>query len=157
MAAVPSTVSGISRLTVGKLRAILRHHGFSILGSKDQLVIRALSLRQGCTASISVKGEQQLKDTVKISRSLLFAQRSLNLSSYTYHKRTYASTTTKSVLSVPLHIRTEDDLTDMFMPLLKHLTSIRDERRAKDEKTTVNLVRAPAIAEDEDAIKEQIA
>ena len=44
---VPHTISGINRLTVAKLKAILRAHKLPYLGSKDELVLRVFMLRQG--------------------------------------------------------------------------------------------------------------
>ncbi len=54
LTAVPNTVAAISKLTVGKLRAILRHHGCS-----DQLTLRVLLLRQGSTAAMLLEEERQ--------------------------------------------------------------------------------------------------
>ena len=39
LAKVPAITSGISRLLVGVLRAILSHHGIPIHGVKDELVL----------------------------------------------------------------------------------------------------------------------
>ena len=63
---IPTRVSTINQLPVAKLREILHYHGFSIMGSKDQLVIRVYLLRQGQTAAIMAKEEEQIKEFTKM-------------------------------------------------------------------------------------------
>ncbi len=42
---VPTTVSGLNRLTVPQLRAILHHHNVVTLGVKDELVMSFPSMK----------------------------------------------------------------------------------------------------------------
>ncbi len=52
--AVPNTVTSLNKLTAGKLRVILRHHGCSMLGSKDQHSIKgalATTRKHGCNVN----------------------------------------------------------------------------------------------------------
>ncbi len=78
-----------------------------MLGSKDELVLRVLLLRQGNTAAMSIKEEQELKNLIKVSKDLIFAQRNLKLYSHVYRKRTYSFTATNASITVPLNIHTE--------------------------------------------------
>ena len=57
---------------------------------------------------------------------------------------------------MPLNIRNEPNLTDMFKPLLEHLALLNDQRTAKGKSSTINLVKAPQLPEDNDPLKEQI-
>ena len=55
---VPKTVTSINHLPVARLREILHHHGFPVLGSMDQLAIRVYLLRNGQTAAINALEEE---------------------------------------------------------------------------------------------------
>ena len=127
---MPTSVASLSKLTVAKLRAILRYHNCSIVGCKDQLVLRVLLLRQGRTATMLVKEEQELKELIKIIQ-LIFAQRFLKLSTRIYRKRTYHTTSTASFLPVPVRTHSETDLTDLFLPLLDYVALQHDQRAAQ--------------------------
>ena len=109
------------------------------MGCKDQLVQRVLLLRQGRTATMLVKEEQELKELIKIIQ-LIFAQRFLKLSTRIYRKRTYHITSTASFLPVPVSTHSETDLTDLFLPLLDYVALQHDQRAAQDERNTISLV-----------------
>ena len=44
----------------------------------------------------------------------------------------------------------------MFKPLLDHLALPNDQRTARDKLSTINLVKAPQVPEDNDSLKGQI-
>jgi len=44
----------------------------------------------------------------------------------------------------------------MFKPLLDHFAPLNDQRTARDKSSTINLVKAPQLPEDNDSLKEQI-
>lgn len=139
------------------MRAILKHHNCSIAGNKDQLVIKVLLLRQGETAAILVKEEQELKELIKIAQQLIFAERFLKLSKHIYRQRTYRTTTNTSFLQVPISVHSETDLTDIFLPLLKHITLQHDQRAAQDKSNTISLVhKKAATAGDFESLKQQL-
>ena len=68
IARIPTTQAAISKLPVSKLRAILKWHGISILGSKDELILRVQLLRAGKTASIFNKEEAELRQIIEIAQ-----------------------------------------------------------------------------------------
>ena len=84
------------------------------LGSKDQLVLRILLLRQGCMAAMLVKEQLELKDIIKTAQQVILVQRKLKLTKHIYHRWTYSTTTTKLIITVPINIWDESNLTDMF-------------------------------------------
>ena len=61
---VPTTSTAINRLTIAKLRLILRHHNLPIVGSKEQLVMRVFLLKHNRTSAVSARG--QIKDLIKL-------------------------------------------------------------------------------------------
>lgn len=101
LSSVPTSTTAINKLPAGKLRAILKHHNCPVFGTKDQLVLRVLLLRQGHTKEIALPEEQQLKDVIKVSQRLIIAQRRLNLSSHVFHRRIYTTQASSSFLPVP--------------------------------------------------------
>ena len=52
LALIPSSLTGIGRLPVSKLRAILWHHAFPITGTKDEFALHVFLLRQSHTSHI---------------------------------------------------------------------------------------------------------
>ena len=91
LATLPKTISAISNMSVAKLRKVLHYHGFSALGNKDQLALRVYLLRQGETAAINAREEEQIKDLIGIYKVLSFAQRKLQLRSTIYQQRTFST------------------------------------------------------------------
>jgi len=61
LSSVPSTNTGISRLTIPYLRTILTHHHLPVIVCKEQLVLRVYLLRQGRKVAVTAKEEEQLK------------------------------------------------------------------------------------------------
>ena len=134
LSAVPSTTSVISKLTVQELRSILKHHGYSRVGTKDQLVLRVFLLRNGKKAAVTAREEEQLKDLVNITVSVIFEQWTLSLTSHVYRKRSY--TTGQQIphfVAMPSHINSENDLQHLFNPLLEHLMEIRIRNEIETE------------------------
>ena len=130
---VPSSLSELHKLTVGKLRAILKHHNYAFTGTKDQLVLQVSLIRQGKQHMVLYPEEQEIKNLVEISKKLTLAQRELGLSMHTYHKRTHTIQTNASFLGVPTDIKTEADLEHIFDPLIHYIEQTIQTRKHRDD------------------------
>ena len=139
LANVPKTVTAINHLPVAKLREILHHHGFPVMGNKDQLTLRIYLLRHGQTAAITAREEEQLNDFIRIFKLLVLAQRKLKLSNHTYQKRTFSTKAYKQMISPPDHI-SASNAHELFEPVIAYLDNQRKQREEKDNRGTVHLV-----------------
>ena len=144
LATLPNITSALTRIPVGKLREVLHYHDFPTSGIKEQLVLRVFLLRQGCTAAITAKEENKMKNTIKIHYKLILAQRKLNctLSAHTYYKRTHSSSTSISTPLFPLPetIHSPDDLHLLFAPLLDYMNSQHSLREINDDSSTLRMI-----------------
>ncbi len=156
---IPNTMKGISRFTVGKLRAVLRFHGCPASGCKEQLVLRVYLLRNGQRAAITAREEEEIKDFVSIHKNLILSERRLNLTHHTYHTRAYSTLTSgsDSTLLTPLQVREPSHLSEVYQPLLSYLSQIREQRKEEEEKTAVHLVSPPVSSDNDEALFEQIS
>ncbi len=145
LAIIPTTTSTIAKLTVGKLRAILKYHGFPVTGGKDQLVLRVGLLRNGQRAAVTAREEEQVKYLVGITYKLILALRQLGLTRHTYYKRKFSSQrpTETSFVPPPTEVREASHLTNLFESLLSYLDTQRSQRKEQDERRTVQLRAAP--------------
>ena len=134
LSAVPCTTSAINKLTVHELRAILKHHGYSTIGSKDQLTLRVFMLRQNKRVGITAREEEQLKDLIYLTYNLIHEQRKLSITSHVYRKRTYTLQTVKPhFVPLPAHVSCEQDLKVIFQPLLDHIDKKRSNHEEEDQ------------------------
>jgi len=140
-------------MPVSELRAILKYHGVSFSGTKDQLVLKVFLLRQGHTAATTAREEEQVKDLKRLVQQLIFAQRNLQLTNHTYQQRT--STSCKHFVAVD-GIRSESDLTYLFSPLIDYINKLRRDKEEQDQSTTVQLVQCNSGTADS-AKREQIS
>ena len=152
---VPTTTAAISHMPVSELHAILKYHGVSFSGTKDQLVLKVFLLRQGRTAATTAREEEQVKDLIRLVQQLIFAQRNLQLTNHTYQQRTYTSTSCKHFIAVD-GIRSESDLTNLFSPLIDYINKLRRDKEEQDQSTTVQLVQCNSGTADS-AKREQIS
>ena len=111
---VPHTISGIGRLTVAKLKAILRTHKLPYLGSKDELV-RVFMLRQDRRSEASLKERNAMVDLINVAKDLIMAEQLMNLTNHIYRTRKYATYTSKTFVPMPSHIRGEQDLLNLYI------------------------------------------
>ena len=152
---IPTSVLAINRLPSSKLREILHYHGFVFIGSKDQLTLKVHLLRHGNTAAITGREEEQIKDLIRVTKLLMLAQRKLQLSSHTYQKRTYSTKVYYHFVDTPAGT-TEDNVHELFDPLISYLDQKRQERMDKD-KTSLNYGNSSSTTCISDTdIKEQI-
>ena len=89
LSSLPTSTSGLNRLTIPKLRCILQHHGYTPIGTKDQLVLRVYLLRHRQTAAIVARERCQMKNFINLCRKIILAQRSLHVKHHVYRKRKY--------------------------------------------------------------------
>ena len=101
------------------LKTVLKTHNLPYLGTKDQLVLRVLMLRHGHADEASLKEVNQLKDFVNLAKQLITQQQTLNLTSHCYRVRKYSTFTGKTFVPMPSHVNGEEDLSNLFVPLLK--------------------------------------
>ncbi len=151
---VPTGLSQLKKLTVGKLRAIIHCHGFPTMGTKDQLVIRVAFLRQGKTSEMFKVELKQLMDLVKICYQLILAERKkcyLRKVHHTYQRRTYAySSVRHTSVSLPQHVCRMNDLQNLFEPLLDFLNIIHTSYKEKDQQSTIGLMPNKSAMDPED-------
>lgn len=152
---VPHTISGIGRLTVAKLKAILRAHKLPYLGSKDELVLRVLMLRQGRRSEASLKQRNAMVDLINVAKDLIMAEQLMNLTNHIYRTKKYATYTSKTFVPMPSHIRGEEDLLNLYSPLQDYLQEL-----SCAHSTTQELIRSSkstsANSSEESILKEQV-
>ena len=130
---VSLSTSSINKLTIQELRAILIHHGYSSVGSKEQLVLRVFLLRNNKRSGITAHEEEQVKDLIHVSYNIVLEQRRLALTSYVYRKRLLSTKNIQTkTLSIPIHVSCEQELRSLFKPTVDHLKLIRDTREKED-------------------------
>ena len=91
---LPTSMSGIFKLTIPKLRSILQHHKHPPFGNKDQLAMKVLLLREGKTAAMYDREEAQVMDLIKLTLESIHNQRYLNVTSHIYYRKRQFSTST---------------------------------------------------------------
>ena len=134
LSAVPCTTSAINKLTIHELRAILKHHGYSTIGTKDQLILRVFMLRHNKRVGITAREEEQLKDLVQLTYKLIYEQRKLSLNSHIYRKRTYTLQTVKPhFVPLPNHVSCEQDLKLLFQAFIDHINKEQSKREEEDK------------------------
>ena len=143
LSSIPSTTTGIQRLTVPVLRAILKYHGHPPFGSKSELELKVFLLRQGKGQLVTSKEERQLKDLIHMAYQVIFQQRYLNVSSHIYRKRKYTlQTGSPHFVSIPSHMKSESDFKLLFQVLLELIEERQNQednhvwvpnKRSKDE------------------------
>ena len=142
LALVPSTTTAISRLPISKLRGILHYHGIMTLGIKEELVLRVFLLKQGRTAAMFAKEAAKLKDLIRITEQLILSERTLDLMrpNHTYFRRTHSCIDHEdNLLEVPPHIKTLQDLSGLYRPLLEFINIVEKTSRENDERSTGHL------------------
>ena len=107
LTALPTSTAGLNRLTIAKLRYILRHHGFAPIGSKDQLVLKVYLLRHVKITAIVAQERDRIKRLVGMCNQIILAQRSLHIKHHIYRRRKYTlQKKNPHFVSSPPHIYT---------------------------------------------------
>ena len=140
LALIPSSLTGIGRLPVSKLRAILWHHAFPVTGTKDELALHVFLLRQSRTSHIFRNERNQLKDLIKIVDQLVLEERRLHINNTVCRKRQYASEYSTKQVPLPSHITKHEDLPNLFNPLLDYIDIVHQTRSENDDRSTVHLI-----------------
>lgn len=121
LSSLPHSASSINQLTMPVLKTVLKFHNLPYLGTKDQLVLRVLMLRHGHADEAALKEVNLLKDFVDLAKELIAKEQHLNLTMHCYRVRKYSTFTSKTFVPMPTHINGEDDLCNLFNPLLEHI------------------------------------
>ena len=112
LSSIPSSLAGLSHLTLPKLRSILKYHHISHIGPKEQLVLRVYLLRQNRSVAAPAREEGQLTDLVHLMYEVIRKLKELKIINHIYRKRTCSSKQSRGCnsVSIPSHIGTTDDL-----------------------------------------------
>lgn len=153
LSSVPSTITGIRRLTIPYLRTILTHHHLPVIGCKEQLVLRVYLLGQGRKVAVTAKEEEQLKDLIDIASKVIMEQRKLNISSHIYRKRKYLLQSSAKFVPVPTHIVDADNLCELFDPLLTSIENIRKKRLEDDTRCPLPTSSVTSGSSDEEDVE----
>ena len=121
---VPHTLSGIGRLTIARLKVILRTHSLPFLGCKDDLIMRVFLLRQGHPGEASSKEKRQMMDLIAMTKELIMTQQLMRLTNHIYRVRRYTTHTSKVFVPMPSHIHGEESLVHLLNPLLEYIQKI---------------------------------
>ena len=132
LSSVPPTTAGVQRLSIAKLRSILKYHNLPPYGVKDQLVVKVVLLRQGRTAAVSAREEKQLKDLIHMTNCLIHEQRYKKVTSHIYRKRTHTRVSIAHFVPTPVHVKSDSDLKHLFEPLLNQLDLLKQHRTELD-------------------------
>ena len=134
LTALPTSTAGLNRLTIAKLRYILRHHGFAPIGSKDQLVLKVYLLHHGQITAIVAQERDRIKRLVSTCNQIILAQRSLHIKHHIYRYRKYTlQKKNPHFVSSPPHIQSESDLIKLFDPLMAYI-----EKKQQQDITRLN-------------------
>ena len=136
---IPSTLPLITKLSVHVLRAILHTHSLLSCGNKDELAIRVYLLKHGKTDAIFRKEKRAFEDLIKICQELIFAELQCEISTtVTRTHRTFQAVhptprnlqgtivqpVEKPIVKPPENIIIQEDLTELFNPLLQYLYAV---------------------------------
>ena len=125
LSSLPSSVSGISQITVAKLKTILRAHSLPYLGCKDELVLRVFMLKHGHADKAGLREKNQLKDLVKLAKELITKLQHMHLTGHVYRVRKYSTHVNKTFVPMPSHITGENNLSHLYDPLMEYVNNLR--------------------------------
>ena len=93
LSSVPNTLSELSKLSVYKLREILRHHNILDCGVKDELVLRVGMLKGGSAHIAFHKEREALLDLINATKRLISLQKEIYLRNprRIYKKRVFST------------------------------------------------------------------
>ena len=137
---IPTSTSKISNsLTLPFLRSILKFHNLPVSGTKDQLVMRVYLLRHNKTAAVTTREEKQVLDLISLIYKAILEQRRLNVTAHIYRQRKYTlQKTNPHFVRKPPHVDKEEDLTNLFDPLVSF---IGGERKKREQHDTISVYR----------------
>ena len=155
---IPVSLSKINNsLTIPRLRSILKVHNLPLTGTKDQLVMRVYLLRCNKTAAVSAKEEQQLKDHISMIYRMILVQRRLSVTAHIYRVRKYSlQRESPHFISKPPHIDSEEDLQNLFEPLLAHILTQKNIREQHDQSSAFRPCRLSSCTHDDEVLKNRV-
>ena len=133
LSSLPTSLSGLSHLTIPKLKSILSYHHMPVVGKKDQLVLRVHMIRHNRSDAVTAREEKQLEDLVSMVRTIIRKQKSLTITHHIYRSRKYSLQKSEShFISAPPHVKSEEDLDALFQPLILFMLRQREQRKKSD-------------------------
>ena len=152
LSSVPTLVTDIAKLSVYRLREILRFHNILDCGNKDELVLKVGMLTSGRSYLTSYKELEAIKDVINATKTLVQKQKEIYLEDPTIiHKRrkfataqgssvctfrprdnaSVAGTKIRTILEVPENI-TFENIEDVFQPLESELGLYQAKSKADE-------------------------
>ena len=152
LSSVPTLVTEIAKLSVYRLREILRFHNILDCGNKDELVLKVGMLTSGRSYLTSYKELEAIKDVINATKTLVQKQKEIYLEDPTIiHKRrkfataegssvctfrprdnaSVAGTKIRTILEVPENI-TFENIEDVFQPLESELGLYQAKSKADE-------------------------
>ena len=90
---MPDTVKEIQNLTTVQIKQLLRNRGFTITGSRDELILRLYLVGKGYHHLVFYHQLEEIHNTIKDADQLILEERQdyLTHPEDTYRKRTYST------------------------------------------------------------------
>ncbi|XP_045170664.2 uncharacterized protein LOC123533093 [Mercenaria mercenaria] len=150
---VPSTISGITSMSISAIRIILAHHEVKTVGSKEELVLRLFMLKHQPDCCLDGKREGLL-DLIKMCEHFLKIQVQMELTSLD-SERMFPSnkqTTTRQkvrncpiirpTVQIPAHVNGAN-LDELFSPIKDYLQEINKQTEINTSSTSFMCMKTP--------------
>ena len=133
---IPKSLSLLRKLPKAKMRYILNYHGIPTQGTKEELCLRLLLLKQNRYYLAFKYQEDELKRILAVILNIILEQRRIAIlnPSDTFKRRTYqAYKAEKSFQPVPQHLTLENIHIEMLKPIEEYLRILQLQRRERNE------------------------
>ena len=119
--------------------------------------MRVCLLRCNKTAAVSAKEEQQLQDHISMIYRMILEQRRLNVTAHIYRVRKYTlQRESPHFISKPPHIDSEEDLQNLFEPLLAHILTQKSIREQHDQLSAFRPCILSTCVHDDEVLKNRV-
>ena len=90
---VPNTIKEIRNLTTAQIKTFLRNHGFTIIGNRDELILRLYLVGKGYHHLVFYNEMKEIRNTIKDAEQLVLEERQdyLKNPGDIYRKRTHCT------------------------------------------------------------------
>ena len=146
LSTVPNTVTELCKYPVARLRYILNYHGIHTCGTKEEIILRLLLVRQN-RYYLCFKGEEEeIMSTISLAESVIVRQKRQQILQFQYvrKRRTYTKKNCNNFLNVPQHI-TFQTLQNSFEELKEYIKNLKSIRCQKGNELNFNLTNHVAI------------
>jgi hypothetical protein len=119
---VPETVKEIQNLTTAQIKRLLRNHGFTIIGNRDELILRLYLVGKGYHRLVFYHQQKEILNTINDAEQLVLEERQdyLRHPEDTYRKRTHSTQQVKNPIPNNSQINLEN-LHKIFEKLKSYL------------------------------------